>query len=114
MEAMRQSWTDDRLDILNRKVDDGFAETGARFDQVERRLDRVDARFEMVEQNFQNVERQFGEVGQRLDRLESRLESMQSSSERRFDSLQTALVHAVIGICAAMVAGFGAIIATQL
>lgn len=24
MEAMRESWTDDRLDCLNHRVDDGF------------------------------------------------------------------------------------------
>ena len=35
MEAMRQSWTDDRLDDLNRKVDDGFDKVEKRFDKVE-------------------------------------------------------------------------------
>jgi hypothetical protein len=29
MEAMRQSWSDDRLDDLNRRVDDGFRDLRA-------------------------------------------------------------------------------------
>ena len=32
--APRQAWTDDRLDDLNQKVDDGFAKLEARFDKL--------------------------------------------------------------------------------
>lgn len=31
MEAVRDKWTDERLDDLNKKVDDGFADTRAEF-----------------------------------------------------------------------------------
>jgi len=45
MEAMRQSWSDDRLDDLNHRVDDGFKELrremGARFDRVDARFDAL-------------------------------------------------------------------------
>ena len=51
MEAMRQSWTDDRLD-------DFAGQVWRRFDEVDRRFDDVD--------------RRFGEVNGRLDRLEDR------------------------------------------
>ncbi len=56
MEAMREAWTDDRLDDLNRKVDAGFRAVDKRLDGVDRRLDRIDGR---------------------LDRLDDRLASMQ-------------------------------------
>ncbi len=49
MEAMREAWTDDRLDDLNGKVDDGFrrvetdirelrGEMNTRFDSMQRTL----------------------------------------------------------------------------
>ena len=31
MNAMRKTWTDERLDDLNKKVDDGFTDTRAEF-----------------------------------------------------------------------------------
>jgi tetrahydromethanopterin S-methyltransferase subunit G len=34
----REAWTDERLDDLNKKVDDGFAAVDKRFDKVDARL----------------------------------------------------------------------------
>ncbi len=42
MEAMRESWTDERLD-------DFRAETARRLDNLDARFDKVDARFERME-----------------------------------------------------------------
>jgi tetrahydromethanopterin S-methyltransferase subunit G len=56
----RERWTDDRLDDLNKKVDDGFQEVGARFD-------RLEARFEA------RMDKQFGELNQRFDRMQHTL-----------------------------------------
>jgi uncharacterized coiled-coil protein SlyX len=92
MEAMRQSWTDERLDDLNAKV----------------------ARQEQVNGQFHRVDWQFEQMGQRLDRIEGRLGSMQAGFERRFDSLQSSMIYAVVGMFGAVTAGFVAIIATQL
>ena len=49
----REAWTDERLDDLNKKVDDGFA-------GMDKRLDRVETR----------MERGFSELNQRLDRMQ--------------------------------------------
>jgi tetrahydromethanopterin S-methyltransferase subunit G len=49
----RETWTDERLDDLNKKVDDGFAEVDKRFDRLETRM-----------------ERGFSELNQRLDRMQ--------------------------------------------
>jgi chromosome segregation ATPase len=57
--APREKWTDERLDDLNKKVDDGFArvdgeikdlrqEMNARFDQVDARFDKIDASFQAL------------------------------------------------------------------
>ena len=48
----RETWTDERLDDLNKKVDKGFADTGKRFDRLETRMDK-----------------QFAELNQRFDRM---------------------------------------------
>jgi chromosome segregation ATPase len=79
MEAMRESWTDDRLDYLNHRVDDGFTRlderfglfekqilerfdqaetrTKERFDEVDRRLDLADSRFEQINERMLELHR---------------------------------------------------------
>jgi hypothetical protein len=42
MEAMRKSWTDERLDHFAEKVDRRFDEVDRRFQEVDRRFDKVD------------------------------------------------------------------------
>jgi len=62
MEAMRQSWTDDRLDHLNDKVDRGF-------EQVDKRFEQVDERFEQVDKRFDRIEDRFAQIDDRLDAM---------------------------------------------
>jgi hypothetical protein len=38
MKKMREKWTDERLDDLNRKVDDGFRRVDERFIHLERTM----------------------------------------------------------------------------
>jgi acyl carrier protein phosphodiesterase len=55
MEAMRQSWSDDRLDHLNRRVDEGFALVDQRFDQVDQRFERLEDRFDHLDERFDRL-----------------------------------------------------------
>jgi tetrahydromethanopterin S-methyltransferase subunit G len=52
----REKWTDERLDDLNKKVDDGFADVKAemrgRFDSLEGRFDKIDERFDRMQQTL--------------------------------------------------------------
>lgn len=52
MHVMRESWTDERLDDLNRRVDRGFdrvdADIGALRAETKAGFDRVDERFEAM------------------------------------------------------------------
>jgi tetrahydromethanopterin S-methyltransferase subunit G len=50
--AMREKWTDERLDDLNHKVDVGFQRVDRRFDSVDARLDRLDSRFDTVQRTM--------------------------------------------------------------
>jgi hypothetical protein len=74
MEAMRQSWTDERLDDLNRNVD--------------RRFDQVDQRFDQVDQRFEQLERQIG--------------GFRSDMDLRFDSLQRTMFQASVALIVAL------------
>jgi hypothetical protein len=59
MDAVREKWTDGRLDDLNERVNLGFArvdsdirdlktEMSARFDAVDRRFEAIDAKFDAL------------------------------------------------------------------
>jgi hypothetical protein len=52
MVAVRDKWTDERLDDLNHRVDDGFRRMDERFVQVDERFAHVDARFESLEREM--------------------------------------------------------------
>jgi len=82
MEAMRKSWTDERLDHFSARVDE-------RFDEVDRRLGRIE--FEMRE-----MRKEIGGTNIRVDSINERL-----------DSMQRMMFHGVIALSAAIVAGFG-------
>lgn len=59
VDAMRNSWTDDRLDALNHRVDDGFKQVDERFKQVDQRFDQVDQRFDRMEGELHRINDRF-------------------------------------------------------
>ena len=67
MEAMRQSWTDDRLDDFRAETQRRFAEVDRRFDEVDRRFDKVDERFDKVQAEIKDLGR---EMNARFDSLQ--------------------------------------------
>ena len=56
MDSVREAWTDERLDDLNRMVDEGFREMGEEFRAVRAgmntRLERVDARLDVIQRTM--------------------------------------------------------------
>jgi hypothetical protein len=124
--AMKESWTDDRLDDfrgeVNRRFDEAAAETNRRFDEAaaetnrrfdeaaaetNRRFDEVDKRFDRfeadVDRRFDKVDRGFGEVNSELSRLDSKL-----------DGLQRTMVLTGGGIIATLIAGIISLVVTQI
>ena len=75
----REDWTDQRLDDLNKKVDDGF--------------ERVDRRFAEAK----------AETGKRFDRVERRMENGFAELNQRFDRMQHTLIGAAAVIAAALI-----------
>jgi hypothetical protein len=92
VEAMRDAWTDERLDDLATRVDQGFAWADARIDKFE---DRVDARFEKLEGK---LESEFDRIDDRFERFEAR---MTSRFEWLLRFLLASYVTALIGYFAA-------------
>jgi len=131
MEAMPQSWNDDRLDDLNVKVDRGFEHVDRRFEHVDRRFEQVDERFAQIDRQFGEVERRFNEVDRRLEEVDKRFDKIDRHAERTqtefvavrrdikesSENTQRMLIQAMAAIVAFMASGFGALIvliATQL
>ncbi len=56
MEPMRETWTDERLDHLNREVEGGFKQIDKRFERVDERFDGVDKRLDKLEQRFDSLQ----------------------------------------------------------
>lgn len=63
-----ESWNDERLDELSRRIDAGFSEMREGFVEINRKLDRMPTR-EEIDHRFEATER-------RVDRVSSRFEHM--------------------------------------
>jgi tetrahydromethanopterin S-methyltransferase subunit G len=88
----REKWTGDRLDGLEKKVDDGFAQVDERFKQVDKRFEQVDKRFEKVE---------------------GKIEGLDAKFDAKFDGLHKTLLGSAVSVivtliaCCAALAGAG-------
>jgi hypothetical protein len=93
MEAMRDKWSDERMDDLNHRVSDGF--------------NRVDA----------NLRALRGETNTGLSELRGDMNARFEQINARFDSMQRLMAQAAVAMSAAFLAGFAAVVglvATQL
>jgi hypothetical protein len=95
MEAMREAWSDDRLDDLNHKVYEGFR----RVDADVRSL-RTETKAE-----FRSLR---GEMNERFDRVDDRFDRLNG----RFDAMQRTLILLCVGITAVVLGVIASIIAT--
>ena len=75
MEALRESWTDERLDDMRAEMRDGFK--------------RVDAQFERVDEEFRRVR---SEMKAGFDKVDARLYSIQRTMTWFTGSLCVSLV----------------------
>jgi DNA anti-recombination protein RmuC len=114
MEAMRESWTDERLDRLSHRVDEGFSRVDHRFELVDQRFEQVDQRFEQVDQRFEQVDQRFEQVGKRLDRIETDLRSMGSEVTAELRHTQRLIIQVGAGTFCIVFIGFLSIIGMQL
>jgi tetrahydromethanopterin S-methyltransferase subunit G len=71
METPMTEWNDDRLDELNGRVKEGFAEVDKRFEQIDKRFAEIDKRFEHVatKEEMSEVRAQLTQLNERFDRF---------------------------------------------
>jgi len=70
----REKWTDERLDDLNKKVDDGFSETKA----------EMRSGFARVDGEIKELRR---EMNARFGGVDNRFDSLKNSIDARFDAM---------------------------
>jgi hypothetical protein len=94
MEAMRQSWSDDRLDDLNHRVDAGFARVDDQFARLDAKIDsKIDAAAAELRHEMQMG---FHQVN------------------ARFDAMQQTMMRIGAGLIGVLIASSAGLIATQL
>jgi predicted nuclease with TOPRIM domain len=98
MMSPRETWTDERLDDLNRKVDQGFAEVKT---EVREGFARMEARFEKVDERFKEVDRRFEKVDERFEKVDERFERF----DERFHALNRTLLGGAVVIIATLIGG---------
>lgn len=82
----REKWTDERLDDLNKKVDDGFADTKA---EMRRGFARVEGEIKRLDEDLGEMRRE----------INARFESV----DLRFDSLNQNLRVTMVAVIVALI-----------
>jgi hypothetical protein len=111
VDAPRKRWTGDRLDGLDEKVGDGFAQVDKGFEEVAERFEKVDARFEKVDARFEKVDARFEKVEAKIDggikelrdKVDSRFDTLDAKFDKKFDWLMGILLVSVLGILGAVI-----------
>jgi len=70
----RESWSDQRLDELGKKVEDGFDGVGKRMDRVERRMDRVESKVDALGEKVSDIDKKVGKLETKVDGLEKKVD----------------------------------------
>ena len=103
MEAMREGWTDDRMDDFNTKVDRIDADVRAL--RIETKTEFAAVRSEMRE-GFARIEKRFDKVDARFEKVDERFDRM---NDRLVQICQT-----MIGFCGVAFAALIGFLATQI
>jgi predicted nuclease with TOPRIM domain len=136
MEAMRESWTDDRMDDLNGKVDALRLETKAEFtavrgevkeefaavrtemregfERIEKRFDKIDERFDKIDARFEKVDERFEKVDERFEEAEVRRAQRFDAMMDRLYSMQRQMIQVYVGLFTALFVAIAGLIATRL
>ena len=104
MEKPMDNWNDDRLDELNRRVDEGFTKVDQRFERVEKEM----------KDGFAQVNRDmkegFAQVDREMKEGAAELRGQMGNLAERFDRLQHTLVLASWGFVGTMAATLVAVL----
>jgi DNA anti-recombination protein RmuC len=107
METVREAWTDERLDDLTKRVDEGFrdAREDLRSCRGEMKIDSNSIRTEM-KAGFASLR---AETDARFDKVDTRFEKV----DRRFETLEQRIEHRFDLMFIALLTGFASLIVTH-
>jgi len=95
--APKKRWTGDRLEGLEKKVDDGFA-------HVDKQFEKVDQRFETVEGKIESSVKELrGEMNARFEKVESAVKALDSKFDTKFDGLNRTLLGAAVSVIVTLI-----------
>ncbi|HET7443373.1 MAG TPA: hypothetical protein VFJ57_01800 [Solirubrobacterales bacterium] len=132
MEAMRQGWTDERLDEFGKRMDERFDHIEERFDHTDEKFgekfDRVDEKFidvdsrlgELTRETNRRFDDQIRENNRRFDEAERQIKAVDARLMRVEDgviAVQRGIFYGAIAFTGAILVGFAAmttLVATQL
>jgi hypothetical protein len=97
METPMDSWNDERLDELSRRMDDGFKEMREGFARIDQRVEQVVSREEMKEL-IASVNTRFDRVENEMKDGFARVDQRFEHVDQRFDRLYYAMVTALFGL----------------
>jgi uncharacterized coiled-coil DUF342 family protein len=119
MEAMRESWTDDRMDDLNGKVDGLRLEMRTEFKEVRGEMKEefaavrgeMKAGFDRVDERFDKVDERFDRISERFDRTDERFAKGLERIEERLDTRLIKIYQTMIWFCGIVLAALISVIA---
>jgi hypothetical protein len=114
MEAMRQSWTDSRMDDLKGQVD----RLDTKVDRLDAKVDRLDAK---MDKGFERLDAKIDKGDAKMDkgfeRLDAKIDRASEAQAARIDMLNQTILAAtgrLFAACIAVVVAIIGLIATQL
>jgi hypothetical protein len=136
MEAMRQNWTDDRMNELAAQVDAGFSQArvdlGSAREELRREIkeqgkelragihalggelrSEMNARFNSIDMRFNSIDAKFNSIDARFNSIDARFDAV----DARFDSLHAAIIggqRTMLQICGTLSAALIAALVTLI
>lgn len=93
----REKWTDERLDDLNKKVDDGFADTKAVIGETKAEMREGFARVDAEIHELRS------EMNERFEKVDDRFNKLTDSMNTRFESLNRNLQATMVAVIVALI-----------
>ena len=108
MEAMRQEWSDDRIAVLDRKVEDGFRRVESRFDRIDGEIGQIKEEIGQIKGGLGQIKEEIGEIKGELDEVNGELKALRDDVGSRLEAMH----HTMLQFCVGAVAILGAAIFT--
>jgi hypothetical protein len=98
------TWTDEKIDIFDKKVDDGFARMGT----------RMDVEFARNEERFKAIGERFVEIDRRLGRMEGNMEEGFARMDAKFAALNRTIIQVGGGLIGTMIIALVTVLVARL